>query len=214
MKSPVVISGSGVGVADVLPVGHAQLRVVDALALRLALLDGLAEVRRASCRRSSRRRCRPRRGRPRRSGRGWRWRPRRAGRTGGCGARRRRGCGCRPALSNSGMSVCHSPHTLTPKAWWMWSPSCGHAAEVVVEAVVAGVDDERRRRARRSARGRPGTGGCGAVRTDTPTAGAGRAGDLLRRGCLTHRVAHPTRAAARRPIRARPASGRPPGARR
>ena len=25
----------------------------------------------------------------------------------------------------------------------MWSPSCGHAAEVVVDAVVPGVDDER-----------------------------------------------------------------------
>ena len=25
------------------------------------------------------------------------------------------------AISNSGMSVFHSPHTFTPKAWWMWS---------------------------------------------------------------------------------------------
>ena len=43
-KSPVVITGSGSRVADVLPVGHAQLRIVDALALGLALFDGLAEV--------------------------------------------------------------------------------------------------------------------------------------------------------------------------
>ena len=84
----------------------------------------------------------------------------------------------------------------------------GHAARGRPEAVVAGVDDEGHAEhddQREDAREQEAAGLSGRH----PAAGAGRPLHLLGGAGLTHRVAHPTRGVARRPIRAGGASGRP-----
>ena len=90
-----------------------------------------------------------------------------------------------------------------------------HAAEVVLEAVVAGVDDQGHAEhddQREDAREQEAAGLSGRH----PTAGARRPLHLLRGAGLTHRVAHPTRGVCADPFGPRPvsggsAAGRPPG---
>ena len=82
------------------------------------------------------------------------------------------------------------------------------AAGVLVLAVVAGVDHEAQAEDH-DHREHPREQEAAGLTRRHPAAGPGRASHLLGRGCLTHRVAHPTRGAGRDPFRPAGAHPRP-----